>query len=159
VRSGPSRRGAIAAGLVIAGIGVILLLAQYTPDVGTWIPLALGLVFLAAFFSRREYGFLVPGSILVGVGVGILLSAAVADSWSDTVMLLSIAGGFIGIWVVGWLMRLPENHWWPFIPGGILAVIGLSQAAEEVSGGDVPWWPIFIIVIGLLVVLGAFRRR
>jgi hypothetical protein len=141
------------------GIGLILLLAQYTPDLGTWIPLALGLVFLAAFFSRREYGFLVPGSILVGVGVGILLAEAVDEPWAGAVMLLSIAAGFIGIWVVGWLMRLPENHWWPFIPGGILAIIGLSQAAEEASGGDVPWWPVFIIVIGLLVILGAFRRR
>ncbi len=49
------------AGLVIVGIGVFFLLAQFIPDIGRWIPLFIGLIFLAAFIPKREYGFLDPG--------------------------------------------------------------------------------------------------
>ena len=152
-------RGALAVGLFVAGIGLLLLLAQYTPTAGQWIPLAVGLIFLAVFFSRREYGFLVPGSIITGVGVGILLVEIIGEPWSGAVMLFAIAGGFIGIWVIGALLRLKENHWWPFIPGGIMALVGMVQVAEEAGGGEVRWWPIVIIVIGLLIIVGALRRR
>ena len=93
------------AGAVIVGIGVFLLLAQLIPDIGRWIPLLIGLIFLAAFVPKREYGFLIPGCIISGVGVGVVLAGVVDDQWSGAVVLLSIAGGFIAIWVVSILLR------------------------------------------------------
>ena len=163
----------MAAGVVVIGIGVFLLLGQLVPDVGRWIPLLIGLIFLAVFIVRREYGFLVPGCIISGVGVGVLLEGAVDDQWSGAVVLLSIAGGFIAIWAVSTLLRLGDRAWphgmgqeaagalwWPLIPGGILALIGVIVLSEEGFESDLlRWWPLLIIGAGVVVLVSALSRR
>ena len=84
-RDGPGQRlgrAIMLAGVIVIGIGVFFLLGQFVPDVGRWIPLFIGLAFLAAFMAKREYGFLIPGCIVSGVGVGIVLEGLVDDPWS-----------------------------------------------------------------------------
>jgi hypothetical protein len=166
-------RGGLVAGAAVVGIGVFLLLAQLVPDIGRWIPLLIGLAFLAAFIVRREYGFLVPGCIISGVGVGVLLAEAVDERWSGAVLLLSIAGGFITIWVLSTLLRLGEGEWpsgmgretaraqwWPLIPGGILALVGVIVLAEEGFESELlRWWPLLIIGAGIVVLVSAPSRR
>jgi hypothetical protein len=161
------------AGVVIIGIGAFFLLAQLVPDIGRWIPLLVGLIFLAAFVPKREYGFLIPGCIISGVGVGVVLTGVVDDPWSGSVMLFSIAGGFIAIWVVSVLLRLGDEDWprgasrdaaqalwWPLIPGGILALIGVVVLSEEGFESDLlRWWPLLIIGAGILVLVSALSRR
>lgn len=161
------------AGVVIIGIGVFFLLAQVIPDIGRWIPLLIGLTFLAAFIPKREYGFLIPGCIISGVGVGVILAGLVEDPWSGAAVLLSLAGGFIAIWVVSVLLRRVEQDWprgssreagqalwWPLIPGGILALIGLIVLAEEGFGSDLlRWWPLLIIGAGVVILASALSRR
>ena len=160
------------AGAVIVAIGAFFLLAQFLPDIGRWIPLFVGLIFLAAFIPKREYGFLIPGCIVSGVGVGIILTGVVDDPWEGSAMLFSIAGGFIAIWVVSMLLRridptwpsgpsrdAGQALWWPLIPGGILTVIGLVVLAEEGFESDLlRWWPLLIIGAGIIVLLSALRR-
>jgi len=161
------------AGVVIIGIGAFFLLAQLIPDIGRWIPLLIGLIFLAAFVPKREYGFLIPGCIISGVGVGVVLTGVVDDRWLGSVMLFSIAGGFIAIWVVSVLLRLVDKDWprgasrdaaqalwWPLIPGGILALIGVVVLTEEGFDSDLlRWWPLLIIGAGIVVLLSALSRR
>jgi hypothetical protein len=125
-----AERRPIVGGLIVLGIGLFLLFGQHVPDAGQWIPLFIGLIFLGAFVVRREYGFLVAGSILSGVGAGIVLAGAAANALSGAVFMLSMAAGFVSIWVVATLLRIPGNHWWPFIPGGILALVGVIQLAD-----------------------------
>ncbi len=116
-RSPRSDPGGLVAGLVIAGLGLFFLAGQVEPDIGRFVTLFIGLALLAVFVVRREYGFLVPGSLLTGIGIGIALEPATNGDIESGVMMLSIAGGFLGIWVLGSLYRLPQNHWWPLIPG------------------------------------------
>jgi hypothetical protein len=163
----------LVAGVVIIGIGVFFLLAQLVPDVGRWIPLFIGLGFLAGFVARREYGFLVAGCIISGVGVGVLLADTVDDQWSGTVVLLSIAGGFIAIWLVSVLLRAADRDWpsgpsrdaaqalwWPLIPGGILALVAMVVLAEEGFESDLlRWWPLLLIAAGVVVLVSALSRR
>jgi hypothetical protein len=158
---------------VVIGIGVFFLLAQLVPDVGRWIPLLIGLVFLAGFVARREYGLLVAGCIISGVGVGVLLADTVDDQWSGAVVLLSIAAGFIVIWLVSVLLRAGDREWpsgasrdaaralwWPLIPGGILALVALVVLAEEGFESDLlRWWPLLIIGAGVVVLVSALSRR
>lgn len=167
-------RGGLVAGAVIIGLGVFFLLTQFVPDVGRAIPLLIGLIFLAAFAVRREYGFLVPGCIIGGVGVGVLLEDVVSDAWSGAVVLLSIAGGFIAIWAISALVHALDRDWprgesrdvakamwWPFIPGGILALVALFVIADE-QGLDTDvlrWWPLVLIGIGLIVIVANLSRR
>lgn len=161
------------AGLIIVGIGGFFLLAQVVPDIGRWIPLFIGIAFLLAFLPKREYGFLIPGCIVSGVGVGIILAERVGDPWSGAAVLFSIGGGFIAIWLVSMLIRMGDKDWprgetrdagqalwWPLIPGGILVIIGFVVLADEGYDGDLlQWWPLLIIGAGLIVLLSSLRRR
>jgi hypothetical protein len=164
----------VVAGVIIIGIGLFFLLAQFVPDLGRSIPLLIGLAFLAAFVVRREYGFLVPGAIVSGVGVGVLLTDAVGDAWSGAVVLLSIAGGFVAIWIVSLLLHRIDPQWpgggsrdvvralwWPLIPGGILALVALLVIAEEqgLDADILRWWPILLIGIGLILLVSNLSRR
>lgn len=165
--------GGLVAGLIVMGIGLFFLLGQIVPDLGRWIPLGIGLAFLGAFVAKREYGFLIPGCIISGVGVGVLLEDVVDDRWSGSVVLLSIAGGFLAIWVVSVLLRARDRDWpggpsrdaakalwWPLIPGGILLLVALIVLAEEGIGGDLlRWWPLLLIAAGLVMVLGYLSRQ
>jgi hypothetical protein len=147
------------AGLVIAGLGLFFLAGQLEPDIGRFVTLFLGLALLAVFVVTREYGFLVPGSILTGVGIGVALEPATSGAAGSGVMMLALAGGFLGIWLIGILYRIPRNHWWPLIPGGILTLIGLVQLSRTEVEGALRLWPIFLIVIGALVLGRTLARR
>ena len=149
--------GGLVAGLVIAGIGLFFLAGQLEPDIGRFVTLFIGLSLLAVFVVRREYGFLVPGSILTGIGIA--LEPAMTGDTESGVMMLSLAGGFLGIWVLGSIYRLPQNHWWPLIPGGILTLIGLVQLSSADVEGALRLWPIILIVIGALVLGRTVSRR
>ncbi len=147
------------AGTVVVGIGLFLLLGQLVPNTGTWIPLIVGLVFLAAALYRREYGFLVPGGIISGVGVGVLLQQALDEPWSGAIMLFSIAAGFASIWVLGQLMRLPGNHPWPLIPASIVALVAGVQLTDADVDGVMRRWPIIIIALGFVIIGSTLVRR
>ena len=147
------------AGLVIAGLGLFFLAGQLEPDIGRFVTLFIGLALLAVFVVRREYGFLVPGSILTGVGIGIALEPATSGDTESGVMMLALAGGFLGIWVIGSIYRLPQNHWWPLIPGGILTLIGLVQLSRTDVEGALRLWPVILIVLGALVLGRTITRR
>ena len=151
-------RGPVAGGLLLAGLGAFLLFAQLVPDAGTWIPLFIGLIFLGAFAVRREYGLLVAGSIISGAGLGVVLQDARPGELSGAVMLLSVAAGFVAIWSISALLRLPENHWWPLIPGGIVALLGAMQLAEANAFGVMRWWPLALIIVGILLIGRAMSR-
>jgi hypothetical protein len=147
------------AGLVIAGLGLFFLAAQLEPDVGRYVALILGLALMAVFVLRRDYGFLVPGSILTGIGIGLALDPALQPQAQGSVMMLSLAGGFLGIWVIGTVYRLPQNHWWPLIPGGILTLVGLVQLSRSDVDHALRLWPIILVLIGALVLGRTLTRR
>lgn len=136
---------------------------------GRWIPLGLGAAFLAAFIARREYGFLIPGAILGGIGVGILLTDIVDDSMSGAVIVLSLAGGFASIWLISAITGIPggqpgeeaaaESAWWPLIPAGILTAVGLIVLTDFDAGSVVQWWPLVIVAVGLLLLARSLAER
>jgi hypothetical protein len=147
------------AGLVIAGLGLFFLAAQLEPDIGRFVTLIIGLTLLAVFVVRRDYGFLVPGSILTGIGIGLAIEPATSGAMQSSVMLLSLAGGFLGIWVIGSIYRLSQNHWWPLIPGGILTLVGLVQLFRADGGDALRPWPLLLVLVGALVLARTLTRH
>lgn len=147
------------AGLIIAGLGLFFLAAQLEPDIGRFVTLFIGLALLAVFVIRRDYGFLVPGSILTGIGIGLALEPALVDQMQGSLMLMSLAGGFLGIWVIGSIYRLPQNHWWPLIPGGILMLVGLVQLSRADAENALRLWPLILVLVGALVLTRTLTRR
>jgi hypothetical protein len=155
--------GAWIAGLVLIAIGGLLLLGRWSADAGEYIVLAVGIVLLVVFLVTREYGALIPAGIVTGVGAGIPLTTAYPGELGGGLFLMALAGGFLLIWVVGLLFRVPENHWWPLIPGLIVGSIGAAMSAGERGHGiaDVisTGWPILLVVAGLLLLAQTVRAR
>lgn len=154
-------RGALVLGFVLVLIGGGALASQLWPDVDRYIPLVIGIGLLGVTLITRSYAALIFGGILTGVGAGLLVSdvffhTADADGPGAT---LGLGFGFVGIWVVSYLMRLKEHHFWPLIPGSILLLVGLGLVLDffenDLSKLVVP---AIVVVIGILVMLAGYLR-
>lgn len=119
---------------VLVALGVFLLLLRLGGADWLWLAL-LGVVFLAAYASRRNYGFLVAGSVLVGLAVGTIF-----DSGGG--MLLSLAAGFYAVERVE-----PRPNRWALYTAGILAALGVFVALGS--------FELFDSVLFALVLVGA----
>lgn len=151
-------------GLTLVGIGGVFLLARLLGEEWLILPL-LGAGFLLAGLLQREAGWLIPGGVLSGIALGTYLSEgpwrlARGDA-EGGLFLLGFAAGWFSIWVLSALFT-PETQWWPLIPGGIMAFIGLS-----VLGGGV-WlsilgfvgslWPVGLVAGGAYLLIRSKRR-
>ena len=140
--------------LVLIGIGVVLLLAQLTGVGAEAIVALIGAGFLVAYAATRQYGFLIPGGIMTGLGIGIVIETAAIGSQGEPV-LLGLGLGFLAIYAVDAVVRRSAALWWPIIPGGILATLGVlvGTGREGWLENAGSWWPAILIVIGGLVLL------
>ena len=106
-----------------------------------------GGAFLAVYFYRREFGLLIPGGIICGIGVGMLEAVP---------MLVGIGCGFVGITLVATIYER-RFEGWPLIPGTILILVGLREL--EILEYAFENWPLILVVIGVLILFGAIGRR
>jgi len=156
--SSPARaaraRAWAAATLIGIGAGSLAIRAlDVTPAGAAVIVLGVGLALLTAHLVTREYGLLVPGGILSGLGAGLVASqqAALATTAGTGLVLLGLGLGFLSIWIIGGLLRVTRHHWWPLIPGGILTTIGASMTAGVQGIRVDEFWPLILVAVGLLV--------
>lgn len=108
---------------------------------------------------RREYGFLIPGSILTGLGIGVALESRVTDNgWT---VVLGLGLGFLAIYLIDVLSGATrDGQWWPLVPGGILSAIGLGLAfdAQPLLRAFENWWPLLLIIGGVMLLLRPLLR-
>jgi hypothetical protein len=154
-------------GVILIGLGLFFLVNQFVSfnwdQLGVYFLPALGLLFLLAGIFTRQAGPIIPGGILSGIGWGaVLVNGPFADT-GDT------AGGiFMLAFALGWALIVvltavftPKPHWWPLIPGGIMAVIGagLLFGGVFMQGltllGQI--WPVFLILLGLYVLFRGMK--
>ncbi|MFO7778997.1 MAG: hypothetical protein R6V28_11640 [Nitriliruptoraceae bacterium] len=137
-------------GLLLIGLGGILLLAV-TTDIGGEVVVGFaGLAFLGAYATQRTYGLLIPGGILTGLGVGLLLETA---GVGGEVAAFGLGAGFVAIAVIDQLVTPGRSAWWwPLIPGGVLLV---SSAGSVTGIPDLGRYllPAVLIVIGAVLLL------
>jgi hypothetical protein len=146
-------------------IGLLALLGQLFPnsDYGLILVPLLGLIFLIWGAAARRVGLLIPGGILLGIGVGAFLVERVLTSANDQVQggvfLLAFAAGWALITVASALFT-DRTHRWPLIVAAVLGIIGLALlvVGPAVSAlANSPWvWSIVLILVGLYLLL--FRR-
>jgi hypothetical protein len=153
------QRDPLVGGIVLVIIGVGLLIAQFTPDLARYVVLVIGIGLLALFAVTRSYGSLVGGSIVTGVGVGVVLGSSYTGNLAGAAVLISIGAGFLFIWLVSYLLQMKERHFWPLIPGAILASIGAAIAIGGNAADLISYWPLILIVLGVLLMIGAYLRR
>lgn len=150
----------LAPGLVLIGLGVVFFLVQLTGVGAEAIVAVIGGAFLVAYAATRQYGFLVPGGILTGLGLGVIWETQLTSGEGGEVV-IGLGLGFIAIYVIDVLVRRSEALWWPIIPGGILTAIGVLIETEQ--GGllaGMQWvWPVVLIAVGAIVLVMQVRAR
>ena len=155
-------------GLILITIGCVAMIGQLTESVavGTMVPLAIGLVFLAVGIASRQAGFMVPAGNLLGVGLGVLLVKYPLFGWMEDakggVFLVCFGAGFALVTLLS-ILFTAERHWWALIPGGILMAIGaalvIGEGAVRVTLHVAPLAsPVAFICVGLVLILRALPR-
>ena len=163
-----SPRTGLVAGMILILIGLLALVQQFVKLEWTgmaFLP-ALGLIFITAGLLKKKVGFLIPGGILAGIGVGAILveTLPLSETATGAIFLLTFAGGWVLISLLSLIVHRmdvrEEIAWWPFIPAGIMGLIGAAiliggQALKvlELLGQG---WPVILIVVGLYIIL---RRK
>ena len=162
-RSHPERNR-YAGGIVLILLGVFLLIGQVTSWSMSWLALAgLAAIFLVWGLVVRTFGLVIPGSILAGIALGAALTGTILPvidgAHASGVFLLAFAAG----WGLMALLSVFTNggfRWWPLIPGGILAAVGLAMMAGPNGLLFLTYanflWPLVLIGLGILILL---RRR
>jgi hypothetical protein len=137
------------AGVVLIVLGALFLVAQWMGVGGEGVVALIGLAFLTAYFLTRHYGFLVPGGVMTGLGIGIIYEQRLQAAGAP--VLLGLGLGFIAVFLIGRRRGRWAADWWPLIPGGILAAIGLLLAAGQTGllGMMGRWWPLLPIALGI----------
>lgn len=148
-----------ASGIVLIGIGVLVLVVNLVKSetLAMLVLPLLGIAFLAwAFFSRR-FPLVIPGSILLGLGVGVLLASQMTTTTDEPkggVVVLGLAAGFLAIALLSPLFE-KARAWWALIPAAILALVGgaLMLGDQGIRFLEVvgQWWPLILVAVGLYV--------
>ena len=150
------QRSRFVAGITLIGIGLLLFWLVRVEDLGqSLLFFVIGSLFLGAYLYSKNYGLLIPGCLLLGLGSGTLLRRmdALDNPWQ-----LGLGAGFLAIWVIA-LVYEKQSHWWPLIPGGILLVTAFSIGDELMEFLFTGGWPLVLVIIGLVIVLGSFSKR
>ncbi len=144
-------------GSILILMGILFLVTQVVqmPTLSMWLIPALGIIFIGWALLVRNFGLLIPGGILLGVGAGIVLVEAEVPGFHE-------GAAFMIPFGLGWLLitllsplTARQVQWWPLIPGGIILGIGLLI--------QFPWghpvlvalsytWPLALIGLGIYLI-------
>jgi hypothetical protein len=141
-------------GLVLVAIGLIIVASRLFSGFGDYVLLAVAITCLIAFVLTKEYGYAVAAGIVGGLGVGVILSATATDPYDGVVFMLSLAGGFLAVWILGFFADPQERNPWPLVPAVILAAVGISIATD--TPGLIDWLIIAVAVVLMIAGVRAF---
>lgn len=138
--------------LIILGVGLFAL-QFFEGFTEAFYLFLIGGAFTAWYLYRRIYGVLIPGCIMLGLGLGTVGEEALLSFKGLEEIGLGV--GFVALWVIP-LIYEGKSIWWPLIPGAILIIVGLSEGSEAFDRLLDVGWPLIIVFIGLLLLAGAF---
>ncbi len=150
------QRSKVISGVTLIGIGLLLFWLNRVEDIADSVLFfVIGSLFLGAYLYSKNYGLLIPGCLLLGLGSGTLLERMdrLDEPWQ-----IGLGAGFVAIFVIA-LLYEKRAHWWPLSPGGILLISAFALGEDLMrflfSGG----WPLVLVAIGVIIVLGSFVKR
>ncbi|MCP4427889.1 MAG: hypothetical protein GY803_25680 [Chloroflexi bacterium] len=159
-------------GVILIGVGLFALTGQFIDFNWNWDRLgifflpALGAAFLLWGILSRQAGLIIPGGIISGIGWGAaLITGPMSGLGGDSeggVFMLVFAAGWVLITVLTAVFT-SKTHWWPLIPGGIMALIGAGILFGGVFMKGLTLlgqiWPVFLILLGLFVLFQGMRSN
>jgi len=152
----------IAGGVILILFGMATLLQRWF-DIGNYVVLLLGLGMLGWGSVSRRTGWIIPGGVLSGIGLGILVMEGpwrLPTENQNGLFLLCFALGWFLITILTAIFTCTQ--WWALIPGGIMALIG---GGILVTNGAVRWldlnlvYALILIVVGLILLVTRGRSR
>lgn len=155
-----SRRWALIPAFVLAAISFIPLLAGAAAGefIGAYVMFMISLPFFLIYFSSADsWWALLPAGSTASVGLLILLVGVDWPGMEDTV---PVGAMFLGLAATFWLLYRRRNTIgsdWARYPAIGLAVFGLLMIV--LGGGMGDFWPVLLILAGVLVLLMGLRRR
>lgn len=146
-------------GIFLIIIGLFILFIQNSRF--TWgdswplIVIAAGLLFFIGFFiSKENYGLLMPGSILLIIGILFLYFTQmglyyIKDLWPTFILAPGV--GFFTMYFFG----PKKNKLW--IPGTILVLIAIIFYAQFCY--YFRYWPVILILLGLYLIFSEAKKK
>jgi hypothetical protein len=146
-----ARTSIVGIAFIVAGLATLVAVVTQSVLLGVLIVPLLGVLFLAvAFVTGRYVPFFIPGCIMTGLGIGLLVSqewlSGAAGTIQGSLPVIGLALGFLAITPLCWYIA---RVWmvWPLFPGTILLIIGVGV----LFGG--PIWseiagPLVLVAVG-----------
>lgn len=151
-------------GVLLVLVGVALLVQFLVPalSITTLLLLAIAIALLAGWFFAGSWLSMVFGMLTLAIGVSELIEdlALLGPAGDDVNGLWSatLAIAFLVIWAIGHATK--RRSVWPLWGAAIFGLIGFVQLAGRVI--NIPelgaLWPILIIIVGIVLLLGARQR-
>jgi len=147
------------AGVALLALGAILLIDELigASMFGTLFLLLMGLGLTAVGVTGRLPGLTIPGGILAGIGLGSSVLQLVSESGAAR------GGTFLVCFALGWVSIVPasraagEAHTWAYVPALVLGVVGVALLVSAAAPGFFEvvgrWWPLALIVVGVLALM------
>jgi hypothetical protein len=133
-------------------VALVTLDVLHDEAVAFYVLLVIALPFFAVYLRDRALQWaLIPAYVLLAIAVmvGLIGLGVLDDLLVPAYVLLAIALPFFVIYV------RDRRYWWPLIPGGILAVIGLGFLVA----GAAYIGALVLVLIGVGLLVRAFVRR
>jgi hypothetical protein len=157
-----SSRGRLVAGGVLLTVAVLALLSRHLSWSGSGRALlpVIGVAFVVWGALARNAGLLVPGGILLGVGVGSWLQ----PTYGTGAFLFAMAGGFLSISLFSVLLFGPKQRaGWTIFPAlglafaGLVVAGGAEMRALLRTFGD--YWPYALLIVALALIASAWGKK
>lgn len=159
---GHGRRGRLVAGGVLLAVALLALAAPHLPWSwnGRGMLAVLGVGFIVWAALARTSGLLVPGGVLLGVGVGLWLQPV----YGPAAFLFAMSGGFLAISALALLLFGRANcAGWTVYPAGGLALAGLvvtgGPEVRTLLRAARDYWPYAVIVVAAVLIVTGLRKN
>jgi hypothetical protein len=122
--------------------------------IATYVLAAIALPFLVVFVrDRARWWALIPVYVLLAVGlmVGLIASGILSELLIPAYVMFAVAIPFLVVFA------LNPKEWWPLIPGGIMAVIGLAFLVAEAAAEYIA--PAALVLAGIWILARQFLHK
>ena len=139
----------------VAGLVALTALNVLSDEfIALYVLTAIALPFLVVFLrDRAQWWALIPAYVMLAVGlmVGLTASGALSELLIPAYVMFAIAIPFLVVFA------LNPKEWWPLIPGGIMAIIGLAFLVAEAAVEYIA--PLALVLAGIWILARQFIHK
>lgn len=157
---GPTRRRGVLGGLVVFAVGFAFFLPSVrVPNTvaGPVLFIALGGAFAAAYaLGYRQFVYLVPAAVMIGLGAGLLLPALFdLGRFAAPMFFGALAAAFVIVTILA-----PDRRWplVPALPLAAIAVAGVVGGVDLVPGLQPFILPVVLMAVGVYLLIEPTTR-